>query len=43
LGFCGWQGDGLETVGQVEEYFAEICFNADVRLGEPGGVRHFVN
>src|SRR5918992_267026 len=22
LGFCGWQGDELETVGQVEEFFA---------------------
>src|SRR5687768_2551950 len=25
LGFTGWQGDGLETVGQVEEHFAKCC------------------
>ncbi len=43
LGFCGWQGDELETVGQVEEYFARLCFEADVRLGEPAAVRWFLN
>src|SRR5438128_1976677 len=24
--FCGWQGDGLETVADVEECFARVCF-----------------
>ncbi len=43
LGFCGWQGDGLETVGQVEEYFARVCFEADQRLGEPAASRWFLN
>lgn len=43
LGFCGWQGDELETVGQVEEFFARLCFEADQRLGEPAACRWFLN
>lgn len=41
--YCAWQGDGLETVGEVEEFFAKVCFESDTRLGEPGAVRHFLN
>ena len=43
LGFCGWQGERLETVGDVEAYFAKLCFEADKRLGEPAGCRWFLN
>ena len=43
LGFCGWQGDGLGTVGEVEEHFAKCCFEADHRLGEPAACRWFLN
>ena len=43
LGFCGWQGEGCTTVGEVEEYFAKCCFEADQRLGEPAGCRWFLN
>src|SRR5262249_39549333 len=43
LGYCGWQGEGLETVAEVEEFFARSCFEADQRLGEPAGVRWFLN
>ena len=43
LGFCGWQGDGLETVGEVEEFFTKCCFEADTRLGEPAACRWFLN
>lgn len=43
LGFCGWQGDGLETVGEIEEYFARMCFEIDQRVGEPAGCRFFLN
>ena len=43
LGFCGWQGDELETVGEVEEFFARVCFEADQRLGEPAACRWFLN
>ena len=43
LGFCGWQGDDLHTVGEVEEHFAKCCFEADQRLGEPAACRWFLN
>src|SRR5205085_10909409 len=43
LGFCAWQGEGLETVGEVEEFFARTCFEADQRLGEPAACRYFLN
>lgn len=43
VGYAGWQGDGLETVGKVEEYFAKLCFEADQRLGEPAACRWFLN
>lgn len=43
IGFCGWQGDGWETVAEIEEYFARACWDADRRLGEPAGGRHFLN
>src|SRR5262249_76729 len=39
LGFCGWQGDGLETGAEVEEFFARMCFEIDQRLGEPAACR----
>jgi hypothetical protein len=37
--YCFWQGDGLETVAEVEEAFARACFEMDQRLGEPAGCR----
>lgn len=43
LGFCGWQGDELNTVGQVQEHFAKCCFEADQRLGVPAAGRWFLN
>jgi len=43
LGFCGWQGEGLETVAEVEEFFARMCFEVDQRLGEPAACRWFLN
>jgi hypothetical protein len=43
IGFCGWQGDGLATVAEVEVEFAQACFAADRRLDEPGGCRWFLN
>ena len=43
IGFCGWKGEGLGTVGEVEEFFARICFEVDKRLGEPAGCRWFLN
>jgi hypothetical protein len=43
LGYCGWKGDGLGTVGQVEEHFAKCCYQADQHLGEPAACRWFLN
>jgi hypothetical protein len=43
LGYCGWQGEGLETVAEVEEFFARMCCEIDHRLGEPAGCRWFLN
>ena len=43
LGYGGWQGDGLTTVGEVEEHFAKCCFEADQRLGEAAACRWFLN
>jgi hypothetical protein len=43
LGYCGWQGEGLETVAEVEEFFAHVCYEADQKLGEPAACRWFLN
>jgi hypothetical protein len=43
VGFCGWRGEGLETVAQVEEFFARMCFEIDQKLAEPAVCRHFLN
>ena len=43
IGYCGWQGEDLETVAEVEEFFARTCFEVDQRVGEPAGCRWFLN
>lgn len=43
IGYCGWIGEGLTTVGEVEEYFARMCFEIDQTLGEPAACRWFLN
>ncbi len=43
LGYCGWQGEDLETVGQVQEFFLLLVGGVERRLCEPGGSRHFLN
>lgn len=43
IGMVGWLGDELVSVGQVEEFFARACFDADQRLGEPAACRWFLN
>ena len=43
IGLCGWIGDGLATVGEVERHFADACHEADTRLGEPAGCRWFLD
>ena len=43
LGYLGWQGEGLETVGEVGSFFAAMCYRIDQRVGEPSGVRWLLN
>ena len=43
LAFAVWQGDGKATVGAVHEAWADLCFQADNRLGEPAACRWFLN
>jgi hypothetical protein len=43
IAFCGWQGDGRETVAEVEEFFARVCFEIDRQMGEPAAYRWFLN
>lgn len=46
LGHCGVTecgGFGVAKVGQVEEVFARLCFEADRRLGEPAACRFLLN
>lgn len=45
IGFVGWRDTllGLNTVGEVEKFFARSCFEADQRLEEAAGCRWFLN
>lgn len=43
IGVCGWFGDELQTVGEIEEFFARVCFEMDQRLGEPAACRWLLN
>jgi hypothetical protein len=43
VGYAGWQGDGLATVGEVENYFGALCLEAGRRLGDAAGSRHLLN
>jgi len=43
VAYCGWAGENLETVDEVEQYFGTTCARADKLLGEPGACRYFMN
>ena len=43
ISLCGWQGDGLRSVGQIEDYFHRICDAADAVFHEPAACRYFLN
>ena len=43
VSYCGWQGDGLGLVGEIEEFFSRMCFEADQILGDPAECRGFLN
>jgi len=39
IGYCAWQGDGVATVGEVEQFFSRICNEVDQHFGEPTACR----
>jgi len=43
LGFCGWHGQGLKSVGQLEAFFHHLCDAADAAFCEPAACRFFLN
>ncbi len=43
VSLCGWQGDGIGTVGELEEYFGRMCVACDEVGGEPAWSRYFLN
>lgn len=43
LSYAGWQGEGLQTVDDVNTFFAKTCLAADDQLGEPATTRYFLN
>lgn len=46
IGYCGVLargGFGTAIIQQVEEFFADACFEADRRMGEPAVCRYLLN
>jgi len=43
IGWCGWRGDGLRTVGEVEAFFERLCADVDAACNEPAACRYFLN
>jgi hypothetical protein len=43
LGFVGMAGEGVTTVGEVEQFFADLCEAADRRLGYRGACAVLLN
>jgi hypothetical protein len=42
ISYTFWKA-GAETVGEVEQKFADACYQVDQSLGEPAGCRWFLN
>jgi hypothetical protein len=43
IGLAGMRSQGLETVGEVEFFFAKTCQQVNEQLGVPDAVRDFLN
>ena len=43
IGYAGWQGRSLETVGAVENVFGKVCLETDRRMQEPTACRTFLS
>ena len=42
LGYCGWRGEGLSSVGRVLDFYCRICELADGEFNEPAACRYFL-
>ncbi len=43
ISYCGWRGEGRETVGELEQFFNDLCERADAAFSEPAACRYFFN
>jgi hypothetical protein len=43
LGYAGWRGLGLATVGEVEAYFGFLCYECDRHLNDLKASCEFLN
>lgn len=44
IGFVGWAEQDMDaTVGEVEEFFAKVCFDSDQLTGGPADCRYVLN
>ena len=43
IGWCGWHGEGKATIPDLEQYFADVCFESGIALGDPSASRWFLN
>lgn len=43
ISFCGWQGEGIETVGKVDQFFIETCEKVCQDMREGVACRWFLN
>jgi hypothetical protein len=43
VGYAGWRGDGLETVGEVENYFGAVYCQAAIRLRDTAAPAALLN
>jgi hypothetical protein len=43
IGYAGWKAGGLETVGEVDEFFTRVFQKASEPLGEPTACRALTN
>lgn len=43
IGYCGWKGDGMTTVRELNAMFTSVCLDADTLMNEPGAVSPFLS
>jgi hypothetical protein len=41
--YCGWQGERLDTVSAVDQFFQRVCDGTDQQFVEPAACRFFLN